>query len=619
MLTGLVILLFLLVESQGFMPLHSNPILTSLSTTTKTSLARKLTNTALSAKKDKNKYKSTGQDPGPSKSERVSAQDKFNAVVRKFMFTIQDLNKVLPDGSRTILKNINLCFYPGAKIGVVGSNGSGKSSLLKIMAGVDKQFDGVAVPMPGASIGYLPQEPVLEGETVQENIDLGVLKGQEILNHYTELSHRLAEPLSDEEMSRLSDELEAVQAKIDAGDLWELDRVKARAMEALRCPPGDAKVSVLSGGERRRVALARLLLENHDLLLLDEPTNHLDAESVGWLERYLQEFKGTVVAITHDRYFLENSCQWILELDRGQGIPYEGNYSGWLEKKRQRMVDEKKADSRLQKTLEHELEWIRSNPTARQTKAKARLTRYEELLNTPAREVASSGSIYIPPGSRLGEVVIEAEGLVKGFGDRNLLNDVSFTIPAGAIVGIVGPNGAGKSTLLRMIQGLEKPDQGSLRLGNTVQIASVSQDRSEQLSSSLSVFDEISQGQDFITLGGIDVNSRVYCSWFGFKGGDQQKKVSVLSGGERSRCQMAKIVRSGANVLMLDEPSCVLVVSHDRYFLDRVCSHILAFEGDGKVCFYTGNYQDYATWRDGQLAAQGKPSASKPATYAKIK
>lgn len=360
---------------------------------------------------------------------------------------------------------------------------------------------------------------------------------------------------------------------------------------------------------------------------------------MGWLERYLQEFKGTVVAITHDRYFLENSCQWILELDRGQGIPYEGNYSGWLEKKRQRMIDEKKADNRLQKTLEHELEWIRSNPTARQTKAKARLTRYEELLNTPAREVASSGSIYIPPGPRLGEVVIEAEGLVKGFGDRNLLNDVSFSIPAGAIVGIVGPNGAGKSTLLRMIQGIEKPDQGSLRLGNTVQIASVSQDRSEQLSSSLSVFDEISQGQDFITLGGIDVNSRVYCSWFGFKGGDQQKKVSVLSGGERSRCQMAKIVRSGANVLMLDEPSndldvdtirsleeaildfagCVLVVSHDRYFLDRVCSHILAFEGDGKVCFYTGNYQDYATWRDGQLAAQGKPSASKPATYAKIK
>jgi len=395
-------------------------------------------------KKDKNKFKTSGQQAGPTKAEKQGKADQFDAMTRKFMFTVQGLTKALPDGSRTILKNINLCFYPGAKIGVVGLNGSGKSTLLKVMAGAEKEFTGVAVPMPGASIGYLPQEPTLEGLTVMDNINMGVKKSQDMLDRFNELSAKCSESLSDADMAKVMDELADVQNEIDAGNLWELDRVKQRAMDALRCPPADAQVKVLSGGEKRRVALARLLLENHDLLLLDEPTNHLDNDSTAWLEKYLSDFKGTVVAITHDRYFLENSCGWILELDRGEGIPYEGNYSGWLEARQKRFEDEKKQDDRLKKTLKNEIEWVRSNPKARQTKSKSRLDRYEELLNTPAREgLAHSASIYIPPGPRLGDVIIEAKKVSKAYGDKLLMKDLDFSIPPGAIVGVIGPNGAG--------------------------------------------------------------------------------------------------------------------------------------------------------------------------------
>jgi ATP-binding cassette ChvD family protein len=558
------------------------------------------------------------QAPQPlSKSEKQSKADKFDAVTRKFMFTIQGLTKSLPDGSRTILKNINLCFFPGAKIGVVGLNGSGKSTLLKIMAGVEKQFDGVAVPMPGASIGYLPQEPTLEGETVIDNINLGLKKSQDMLDKFNELSVKCGESLSPEEMDNVMSELAELQNIIDAGNIWEIDRIKQRAMDALRCPPPNAAVKYLSGGEKRRVALARLLLENHDLLLLDEPTNHLDAESVAWLEKYLNDFKGTVVAITHDRYFLENSCGWILELDRGEGIPHEGNYSGWLEKKQKRFEEEKKQDDRLKKTIANELEWVRSNPKARQTKSKARLDRYEELLATPVREaLAHTASIYIPPGPRLGDVVIEAKKVNKAYADKVLMKDLDFSIQAGSIVGVIGPNGAGKSTLIKMILGKEKPDSGTFTVGETVKLAVVDQDR-DSLDSVRSVYDEITGGRDFLELGTAEVNSRAYCSWFGFKGSDQQKKVAALSGGERNRCQLAKVVKSGANVLLLDEPTndldvdtirsleeallefggCALVVSHDRFFLDRICTHILAYEGNSEIKFYTGNYQDYAAWK----------------------
>jgi ATP-binding cassette ChvD family protein len=423
------------------------------------------------------------------------------------------------------------------------------------MAGVDKQFEGIAVPMPGASVGYLAQEPTLEGETVIDNINLGVKKLQDVLDRFSELSAKCAEPLEADEMEKTMSELSELQDKIDAGNLWEIDRLKERAMLSLRCPPGDAVVKVLSGGEKRRVALAKLLLENHDLLLLDEPTNHLDAESVAWLEKYLQDFKGTVVAITHDRYFLENSCSWILELDRGEGIPHEGNYSGWLQKKQERLEQEKRQDDRLKKTLASELEWVRSNPKARQTKSKARLDRYEEMLATPARELqAHSTSIYIPPGPRLGDVVIEAKHVTKAYGDKLLMKDLDFVIPPGAIVGVIGPNGAGKSTLIKMILGKEKPDSGTFNVGETVKLAVVDQDR-DNLDSSRTVYDEITGGSDDLMLGSAEINSRAYVSWFGFKGGDQQKKVATLSGGERNRCQLAKVVKAGANVLLLDEPT----------------------------------------------------------------
>jgi energy-dependent translational throttle protein EttA len=593
--------------------------------------SRSTSSSVLFGKKNKNKTKSA-----PSKAQKQGQADRFDALTRQYMFTCSKLNKVLPDGSRQILKNINLCFYPGAKIGVVGLNGSGKSSLMKIMAGQDTQFDGEAVPMPGASIGYLPQEPILEGKTVMDNIDMGVAQSQLVLDKFNDLSLKLGESLSDDEMQSVMDELNEVQNKIDAGNMWEIDRVKQRAMDALRCPSPDQDVSVLSGGERRRVAIARLLLENHDMLLLDEPTNHLDAESIAWLEKFLQDFKGTVVGITHDRYFLENSCSWILELDRGEGIPYEGNYSGWLEKKQARLEQEKKEDDKLKKNLASELEWVRSNPKARQTKSKSRMTRYEEMVNTPAREgLAHSATIYIPPGPRLGDTVIEAKGITKAYGDKLLMKDLSFSIPPGAIVGVVGANGAGKSTLIKMIQGKVEPDSGDFTVGPTVKLAVADQDR-DSLNAAQSVFDEVSYGADFIQLGSQEVNSRAYCSWFGFKGTDQQKLVGKLSGGERNRCQLAKVVQSGANVLLLDEPTndldvdtirsleealldfggCAVVVSHDRFFLDRICTHIMAFEGDSKVNFFEGNHEDYVDWKKEYLGI--KEEEPKPLQYAKL-
>jgi len=560
--------------------------------------------TSLLAKGKKNK--SSFKNSAPSKKQQQGRQDQFDAITRKYMYTLSKVTKTLPDGSRTILKDINLCFYPGAKIGVVGLNGSGKSSLLKIMAGEDKSFDGQAVPMPGISIGYLPQEPSLDGVTVMDNINLGVQKSQQILDEFNQLSLKCGESLPDEEMSAVMDQLAQVQDKIDANNLWELDRFKERAMEALRCPPAEAPVNILSGGERRRVALAKLLLENHDLLLLDEPTNHLDTASIAWLEQYLMEFQGTIVAITHDRYFLDKTCGWILELDRGEGLPYEGNYTGWLERKAKRFEEEKKQDERMKRTLQNELEWMRQSPKARQTKSKARLTRYEELLDTPAREaLAHTASIYIPPGPRLGQQVIDAEGVSKAFGEKLLMRETEFSIPPGAIVGVVGPNGAGKSTLVNMIVGKDSPDTGIITRGETVKIALVGQDR-DGLDDTKSVYEEISGGADFIDLGSVSVNSRVYCSWFGFKGSDQQKKLSKLSGGERNRVQLAKVLKSGANVIILDEPTndldcdtirsleeallefggCVIVVSHDRYFLDRICTHIIAYEGDSIVRFF---------------------------------
>lgn len=599
----------------------------------KSFINKKITMPLLMAKKSK--PKTSFQASEPSKKEKQSRDDKFDALTRKFMYTLQGVTKMLPDGSRTILKNINLCFYPGAKIGVVGLNGSGKSSLLKIMAGLDKSFTGTAVPMPGASVGYLSQEPILEGATVIDNINIGVKKSQDLLDHFNALSLKCTEPLPDDEMNIIMEEMSVVQDKIEAAGLWELDRFKDRAMEALRCPPPDALISVLSGGERRRVALARLLLENHDLLLLDEPTNHLDTDSVAWLEKYLMDFKGTVVAITHDRYFLENSCGWILELDRGEGIPCEGNYSEWLAKKAKRLAEEKRQDDRLKKTVESELEWVRQNPKARQTKSKARLTRYEELVNTPAREgLAHTTSIYIPPGPRLGANVIDIKGVTKAFNQKLLMKDLSFSIPPGAIVGVIGPNGAGKSTLINMIMGKDRPDAGEIFVGETVKVAVVEQDR-DGLNPEHSVYQEITGGSDFLQLGNAEVNSRAYCSWFGFKGSDQQKKVEKISGGERNRVQLAKVLKSGANVILLDEPTndldcdtirsleealldfggCVMIVSHDRFFLDRICTHILAYEGDSVVRFFEGNYQEYETYRKDTLGTTAGP---KPIKYAPL-
>ncbi|HSM04724.1 MAG TPA: energy-dependent translational throttle protein EttA [Longimicrobiales bacterium] len=531
---------------------------------------------------------------------------------QKFIYHMHRLSKIVPP-KRHILENISLSFFPGAKIGVVGPNGSGKSSLLKIMAGVDTDFLGEAWAMKGTRIGYLPQEPELDPTLdVRGNVELALKETKDLLKRFEEVSMKFGEVSTDEEMNALIEEQAKLQDRIEAAGAWELDRKVEIAMDALRLPPGDADVEPLSGGEKRRVALCRILLEEPDMLLLDEPTNHLDAESVLWLEHYLAQFPGTVVAITHDRYFLDNVAEWILELDRGKGIPWKGNYSSWLEQKQERLRIEQKQNTARAKTLERELEWARMAPRARQSKGKARLSAYEELLAADEREQIRTAEILIPKGPRLGDVVIQADHLQKGFGDKLLIEDLSFDVPPGAIVGIIGANGAGKTTLFRMVTGRDEPDEGTLAVGDTVQLAYVDQSR-EALDPDKTVFEEVTGGADILYFGRAEVNGRAYLSWFNFRGADQQKKVGVLSGGERNRLHLAKLLKEGGNVLLLDEPTndldvdtlraledailqfagCVLVISHDRWFLDRVATHILAFEGDSHVHWYPGNFQEY--------------------------
>jgi len=530
----------------------------------------------------------------------------------QYIYTMANLRKVVPV-NREILKGIYLAFYPGAKIGVLGSNGAGKSSLIKIMAGVDTEFSGEARPADGIKVGYLPQEPNLDPKLdVRGNVDLGVASLRKLLTDFEAISAKFAEPMSDKEMEKLLEKQGALQDRIDALGLWELDHKVEIAMDALRCPPGDADVTKLSGGEKRRVALCRLLLEQPDMLLLDEPTNHLDAESVAWLERYLAEFKGTIVAVTHDRYFLDNVAGWILELDRGAGIPWEGNYSSWLDQKQKRLANEEKSESARQKNLARELEWVRMSPKARQAKSKARLNAYEQLLAEEQQADDRGHEILIPTAPRLGNEVVIAKDLVKGFGDRLLMDKMNFALPKGGIVGIIGPNGAGKTTLFRMITGQEKPDGGELVVGSTVKVSYVDQSRAD-LDPNKTVFEEITGGLDSLDFNGKSVNGRAYCTWFGFKGSEQQKKVGVLSGGERNRLHLAKLLKSGGNLLLLDEPTndldvdtlraledalltfsgCAVVISHDRWFLDRIATHILAYEGDSEVYWFEGNYQDY--------------------------
>jgi energy-dependent translational throttle protein EttA len=529
-----------------------------------------------------------------------------------FIFTMQEVTKVHPPDKK-VLENITLAFYPGAKIGVIGSNGSGKSSLLRIMAGVDREIYGEAKPHPGIKVGYFAQEPELgSARTVREAVEHAVVEVRDLITEFETLSTKLGEPMTDDEMNRLLEKQSALQDRIDAADAWSLDQHVDVAMEALRLPPPDAEIDKLSGGEKRRVALCRVLLGHPDMLLLDEPTNHLDAESVAWLERFLGEYTGTVVAVTHDRYFLDDVAEWILELDRGRGIPYKGNYSGWLEQKSTRLAIEEKAESARQKKLKSELEWVRSSPRARQAKSKARLQAYEELVTRANKGPSDPGEISIPPGPRLGDLVIEAKHVRKGYGDKLLMDDLDFRLPRSGIVGVIGPNGAGKTTLFRMLVGQEQPDAGELRIGETVKIAYVDQSR-ESLSSDKSVWEEISLGEDKIALGKREIASRAYCSWFGFRGSDQQKRVGSLSGGERNRVHLAKLLRSGGNLLLLDEPTndldvdtlrsleeallefpgCTLVISHDRWFLDRIATHMLAFEGDSHVEWFEGNYQAY--------------------------
>jgi ATP-binding cassette ChvD family protein len=540
----------------------------------------------------------------------------------QFIYTMKGLGKVHPP-DHVVLKDIWLSFYFGAKIGVLGLNGAGKSSLLKIMAGEDQQFVGEAWPAEGISIGFLHQEPRLDpAKNVLGNVEEGVASIKALLTRYDELNAKLGEDLSPEQMDKVIEEQAKVQDKIEAANAWDLDSRLELAMDALRLPPPDADVTKLSGGERRRVALCRLLLRSPDLLLLDEPTNHLDAESVAWLERFLKDYAGTVVAVTHDRYFLDNAAGWILELDRGHGIPWEGNYSSWLEQKQNRLAQEEKAESKRQRTLERELEWIRMSPRARQAKGKARLNAYEDLLKEESAKKIEQIEIYIPPGPRLGDIVVEARNLKKGYGDTLLMDDVNFTLPRGGIVGVIGPNGAGKTTLFRMITGQEKPDSGTLRIGDTVKVGYV--DQSRELASEKSVFEEITGGGDTIELGKREVASRAYVSWFNFKGRDQQRKVGQLSGGERNRVHLAKLLKGGANLLLLDEPTndldvdtlraleeallnfagCAVVISHDRWFLDRIATHMLAFEGDSKVVWFEGNYQDYEADRHRRLGAE---------------
>ncbi len=540
----------------------------------------------------------------------------------QFVYTMKGLGKVHPPDLK-VLDDIWLSFLPGAKIGVLGLNGAGKSSLLRIMAGEDRRFIGEAFPAAGLSVGFLHQEPRLDAsKTVLGNVEEGVAPLKALLARYDEVNARLGEDLSPDELEKVLDEQARVQDRIDAADAWDLDSRLELAMDALRLPPPDADVTTLSGGERRRVALCRLLLQAPDLLLLDEPTNHLDAESVAWLERHLKDYQGTVVAVTHDRYFLDNVAGWILELDRGRGIPWEGNYSSWLEQKQQRLALEEKAESRRQRTLDRELEWIRMSPRARQAKGKARLNAYEDLLREDTGQRIESSEIYVAPGPRLGDVVVEARGLRKGYGDNLLIEDLNFTLPRGGIVGVIGPNGAGKTTLFRMITGQDRPDDGSLRIGETVTIGYVDQSR-ESLDDAKTVWDEISGGQDEIELGKRKVASRAYVSWFNFKGAAQQRKVGTLSGGERNRVHLAKLLRRGSNLLLLDEPTndldvdtlraleealvnfagCVVVISHDRWFLDRIATHMLAFEGDSQVVWFEGNYQDYEADRKRRLGA----------------
>ena len=543
----------------------------------------------------------------------------------QYVFTMHRVGKIVPP-KRHILKDISLSFFPGAKIGVLGLNGSGKSTLLRIMAGLDREIVGEATPQKNLRIGYLPQEPQLDAhKTVRGNVEEGIAAEKALVDRFNEISMRFAEPMSEDEMNALLEEQASLQDKIDSAGLWELDRRLEIAADSLRLPPWDMDVTKLSGGERRRVALCRLLLSNPEMLLLDEPTNHLDAESVAWLERFLEQFEGTVVAVTHDRYFLDNVCGWILELDRGHGIPWEGNYTSWLEQKEKRLEKEEKQQSAHRKNMEAELAWVRQNPQGRQAKSKARLARFEELASQDFQKRNETNELYIPPGPRLGELVIEVDRVSKAYGDRLLIDDLSFAVPAGAIVGIIGANGAGKSTLFRMLVNQEHPDQGEIRLGDTVHFAHVDQLR-DALDSSKTVWEEISDGLDMIQIGNYQTASRGYVGRFNFSGTDQQKRIGELSGGERNRVHLAKLLRAGGNVLLLDEPTndldvetlraleealltfpgCVLVISHDRWFLDRIATHMLAFEGDSHVEWFAGNYQDYEADRKRRLGTNAE-------------
>ncbi len=565
--------------------------------------------------------------PGPAAPaardrHRTRSPTMSNTDTSRFIYVMKELRKVVPP-NREILKGIWLSFYPGAKIGVVGPNGSGKSSLLRIMAGVDKDFNGEAWAAEGTRIGYLSQEPELDPALdVRGNVEEAVRAQRDLLRRFDEVNAKFGEVSDDDEMNKLLEEQARIQDAIDAANLWELDRKIEIAMEALRLPPPDARVENLSGGERRRVALCKVLLEEPDMLLLDEPTNHLDAESVAWLEHHLAEFKGTIVAITHDRYFLDNVAEWILELDRGEGIPWKGNYSSWLEQKQERLRREEKQSSARSRSLERELEWVRMAPRARQSKSKARLTSYEQMLDADQREKVTTAEIIIPAGPRLGDEVVVADKVSKAFGDKLLFEGMEFRLPRGGIVGVIGPNGAGKTTLFRMITGGETPDAGKLAVGATVKLAYVDQSR-DSLNGENSVWQELSAGQDFIELGKAKVNSRAYCGWFNFKGSDQQKLVKTLSGGERNRVHLAKVLKEGGNLILLDEPTndldvdtlraleealldfagCAVVISHDRWFLDRIATHILAFEGESQVVWYEGNYREYEADKKRRLGA----------------